>query len=74
MTTVINPDNDKVIQTYKQYFDILCLSSREGSEMEKKALAASLTQSHFMDHIACEMKDLKKLLREDLLPSDHLEE
>jgi len=57
MTTVIDPANDKVLHTYKQYFNILSLGSQEGSEMEKKTLAASLTQAHFMDHIVCQLKE-----------------
>jgi len=67
MTTIIDPDNDKVLQTYKQYFDILCLTSGEGAEMEKKALAAALTQAHFMDHIVCKLKDMESMFQADML-------
>ena len=56
MTSIINPQTDTVIQTYNQYYDILTM--RSSGETDMKALAASLTQAHFMGRMADNLKEL----------------
>ena len=59
MTTIIDSNNDKVLNIYSQYHDILMLRYGD-SERERNLehLAASLTQAHFMDHVVCMLKEL----------------
>jgi uncharacterized protein YjaZ len=59
MTTVIDPTNDNVLNTFNQYHDILMLRYGDSDkERNLEHLAATLTQSHFMDHIECQLKEL----------------
>lgn len=61
MTALIDPNTDKVLKTYTQYYDILMI--RHGDSNKERNLdhiAATLTLSHFMDHIVCKLKDLAK--------------
>jgi hypothetical protein len=63
MTTTIDPTNDKVLNIYNQYYDILLLRySDSAKERSLDHLASTLTLSHFMDHIVCTLKDLNKTI------------
>ena len=58
MTTIIDPTNDNVLNTFNQYHDILLLRySDSDRERNLEHLAATLTLSHFMDHIGCQLKE-----------------
>ena len=58
MTTIIDSNNDKVLNIYSQYHDILMLRYGDSDkERNLEHLAATLTQSHFMDHIGCQLKE-----------------
>jgi len=47
MTSIIDPETDKILNTYHQY---------ERLTMDKN-VAAQLTMAHFMDHVVCIIKE-----------------
>ena len=51
MTSIINPETDKILNTYHQY---------ERLTMDKN-VAAQLTVAHFMDHVICVIKESTQL-------------
>ena len=73
MTTRID-HTDKVMQIYNQYYDILTMRSSNQGEPDLRTIAASLTQAHFMERMADNLKEL--VYYEDLktggkVPSEH---
>jgi len=64
MTFQIDPTNDKVLNTFNQYHDILLIRYSDSSkERNLDHLAATLTMSHFMDHIVCKLKDMENVFK-----------
>jgi len=47
MTSIIDPETDKILNTYRQY---------ERLTMDKN-IAAQLTMAHFIDHVVCILKE-----------------
>jgi hypothetical protein len=47
MTSIVDPETDKILNTYNQY-------ERLTSD---RYIAAQLTVAHFLDHVVCVMKE-----------------
>ena len=62
MTSVIDPQTDKILNTYRQYERLV----------NDKDIAAQLTLAHFMDHVVCVMKQYletpPKVIKRDTAP------
>jgi len=49
MTTIIDPQTDKILNTYRQY-----------QRFTDKEAAGYLTMAHYLDHVVCILKEITK--------------
>ena len=63
MTTIIDPQTDKILNTYRQY-----------QRFTDKEAAGYLTMAHYLDHLVCILKEITnpppKVVKKEKAPTN----